>query len=49
MTALLFWPLSGLMLVACLYYLFTLYAARRLFAQPLPQATLLPPVSLLNH
>jgi ceramide glucosyltransferase len=36
------------MLVACLYYLFTLYAARRLFAQLLPQATFLPPVSLLK-
>ncbi len=36
------------MLIACLYYLFTLYAARRLFDQPLPQATLLPAVSLLK-
>src|SRR5215470_3087939 len=48
MIALLFWPLIGLMLIACLYYLFTLYAARRLFDQPLPQAALLPPVSLLK-
>src|ERR1043166_8889337 len=48
MLALLFWPLVGLMLIACLYYLFTLYAARRLFDQSLPQATLLPAVSLLK-
>ncbi len=49
MYAFLFWPLSGLMLIACLYYLFTLYAARRLFQQtPVSPLSSPPPVSLLK-
>lgn len=48
MIALLFWLLIGLMLTACGYYLFTLYAARRLFRQEHPPYTHLPPVTLLK-
>jgi ceramide glucosyltransferase len=45
---LLFWLLVGLQLTACCYYLFTLYAARRLFRQAQPAHASLPPVSLLK-
>jgi ceramide glucosyltransferase len=48
MIVLLFWPLVGLMLTACLYYLFTLYAARRLFRNKQIVPTFLPPVALLK-
>jgi ceramide glucosyltransferase len=48
MTALLFWPLVGLMLMACGYYLFTLHAARRFFLQALHRRTDLPPVTLFK-
>jgi ceramide glucosyltransferase len=48
MIALLFWPLVGLMLVSSLYYLFTLYAARRLFGYKQPTPASLPAVSLLK-
>jgi ceramide glucosyltransferase len=48
MSALLFWFLVGLMLTACGYYLFTLYAARRFFRQEQAPRTKLPPVTLLK-
>ncbi|HXG19488.1 MAG TPA: bacteriohopanetetrol glucosamine biosynthesis glycosyltransferase HpnI [Methylomirabilota bacterium] len=48
MILLLFWLLAGLQSIACLYYGFTLYAARRFFRQPWPAQTSLPPVTLLK-
>jgi len=40
--------LAGLLLTASLYYLFTLYAAWRLFQEAFPHADSLPPVSLFK-
>jgi ceramide glucosyltransferase len=48
MSSLLFALLVSLMLIACGYYLFTLYAARRFFRRQPPAPTPLPPVSLLK-
>lgn len=48
MSSLLFALLVSLMLTACGYYLFTLYAARRLFRSKPITPTALPPVSLLK-
>ncbi len=48
MTFLLFWLLVGLQSLACLYYLFTLYAARRCFRATAPQPAYYPPVTLLK-
>lgn len=48
MTLLLFWLLAGLQSIACLYYLFTLYAARRFFRSAAPQPAYCPPVTLLK-
>src|SRR5437867_12936618 len=44
----LFLLLTGLLLIASLYYLFTLYAGRRLFHEVSPPADSLPPVSLFK-
>ena len=48
MDTLLFTLLVGLMLTSCGYYLFTLYAARRLFRQEAISSTDFPPVSIFK-
>lgn len=48
MDVLLFWLLIGLQVIACCYYLFTLYAARRLFRQAPTTTSQLPPVTFLK-
>src|SRR5262245_110258 len=48
MVTVFFLLLAGLLLVASLYYLFTLYAARRLFREAAPVAETFPPVSIFK-
>ena len=48
MATVLFLLLTGLLLIASLYYLFTLYAAWRLFHEVSPPVDTLPPVSLFK-